>query len=213
MVIRGNLDLLQMDLPADERRQAAREAAEEADRMARLIADLLFLAEEDAHERLRSEPVQLGDVVAEVWQRAQTVDAGDHALSLACNEPAVVLGDRDRLTQMLWNLMENSLRYTDAGGRVALCSRVAGQTVEVTISDTGIGIPAEHIPRLFERFYRVDRARTRDQSSTGLGLPIVKQVAEAHGGSVRVTSELGVGSTFVVSLPLAPTTLTNPNPR
>ncbi len=201
MVIRGNLDLLQMDLPADERKAGAREASEEADRMARLVGDLLFLAEEDAHERLQSEPVALEDIVAEVWQRACSLDAGAHETVLACNEPAVVLGDRHRLTQMLWNLVENALRYTNPGGRVTFCSRIAGEQVELTIADTGIGIPAEHIPHLFERFYRVDRARLRVESSTGLGLPIVKQVAEAHGGEVRVTSQLGAGSTFTVLLP------------
>lgn len=203
MVIRGNLDLLQMDLPPEERRAAAHEAAEEAERMARLIADLLFLAEEDAHDRLQSQPVAIDEVVAEVWQRALTVDADAHAVALACNEPAIVLGDRDRLTQMLWNLIENALHYTDPGGRISICSQVSSATVQLTVIDTGIGIPAEHIPRLFERFYRVDRARSREQSSTGLGLPIVKQVAEAHGGTVHVESRLGSGSTFVVVLPLA----------
>ena len=201
MVIRGNLDLLQMDLPADERKAGAREAAEEADRMARLVGDLLFLAEEDAHERLQSEPVHLEDIVAEVWQRACSLDVDVHEMVLACNEPVVVLGDHYRLTQMLWNLVENALRYTNEGGRVTLCSRLSGEQVELTIADTGIGIPAEHIPHLFERFYRVDRARLRVETSTGLGLPIVKQVAEAHGGEVRVTSQLGAGSTFTVLLP------------
>jgi signal transduction histidine kinase len=203
MVIRGNLDLLQMDLPADERKAAARESSEEAERMARLIADLLFLAEEDAHQRLESEPVRMEAVVAEVWQRARTVDAGAHPLILECNDAAVVLGDRHRLTQMLWNLVENALVYTEAGGQVAICSRKMQDRVVLSVADTGAGIPAEHIPRLFERFYRVDRARSRTQSSTGLGLPIVKQVVEAHGGEVRVESELGRGSVFIITLPLA----------
>ncbi len=171
MVIRGNLDLLQMELPPEERRAATREAAEEAERMARLIADLLFLAEEDAHDRLQSQPVAIEDVVAEVWQRATTVDAGAHELVLECNEPGIVLGDRDRLAQMLWNLVENALRYTNAGGSVILCSQAAEQTVKLTVTDTGIGIPAEHIPRLFERFYRVDWARTATRAAPAWGCP------------------------------------------
>ncbi len=203
MVIRGNLDLLQMDLPPEERKAAAREASEEAERMARLIGDLLFLAEEDAHDRIRFEPTPLHEVVAEVWQRAANLDADGHELVLECNDAAAILGDRYRLTQMLWNLVENALRYTDAGGRVTLCSRNTGPHVQLTVSDTGIGIPAEHIKLLFERFYRVDRARLRNESSTGLGLPIVKQVVEAHGGQVYVQSELGVGSTFTAVLPIA----------
>lgn len=201
MVIRGNLDLLQMDLPPDERKAGAREASEEADRMARLIGDLLFLAEADAHDRLQSMPVTLHVVVGEVWQRALNVDAGAHRLVLDGIAPAVVLGDRDRLTQMVWNLLENALRYTDRGGQITLrLAAAAGRTV-LAIRDTGIGIPAEHIPHLFERFYRVDRARTRHESSTGLGLPIVKQVVDAHGGVIRVESQLSVGSTFTVELP------------
>jgi two-component system, OmpR family, sensor kinase len=203
MVIRGNLDLLQMDLPAEDRRASAAEATEEVERMAHLVGDLLFLAEQDAHERLESEPVALHEVVDEVWQRACNLDAGSHHLVLDCNEPTTVLGDRYRLSQMIWNLVDNALRYTNPGGRVSLCLRHEEGSAELAVADQGIGIPAEHVPLLFERFYRVDRARSRNESSTGLGLPIVKQVAEAHGGRVRVASELGVGTTFTVSLPLA----------
>lgn len=206
MVIRGNLDLLQMDLPAQERKASAREASEEAERMALLIGDLLFLAEEDAHDRLESAPVALHELVIEVWQRAATLDAGAHRIGLGLNEAAFVLGDRRRLTQMLWNLVDNALRYTDAGGEVVISLHAGAGSAEVSVRDTGIGIPAEHIPRLFERFYRVDRIRSRNESSTGLGLPIVRQVAEAHGGKVRVESVLGRGSHFAVTLPLLPPT-------
>ncbi len=203
MVIRGNLDLLQMDLPAEDRRASAAEASEEAERMARLVGDLLFLAEQDAHERMDSAPVALNEVVDEVWQRACTLDAGRHQLALECNEPAVVLGDRYRLSQMLWNLVDNALRYTNPGGSVRLCLRNHGGVVELAVADTGISIPAEHVPHIFERYYRVDQARSRNESSTGLGLPIVKQVAEAHGGQVRVQSKPGVGTTFTVTLPVS----------
>ena len=203
MVIRGNLDLLQMDLPPEERKAAAREASEEAERMAHLIGDLLFLAEEDAHDRIQSEPVPFQEIVFEVWQRAANLDAGAHELLFERNDEAIILGDRYRLTQMLWNLVENALRYTDPGGRVSVRSSNTGPHVELIVSDTGIGIPAEHTELLFERFYRVDRARSRNESSTGLGLPIVKQVVEAHGGHISVQSELGAGSSFTVVLPTA----------
>lgn len=202
MVIRGNLDLLQMDLPVEDRQASAREASEEAERMARLVGDLLFLAEQDAHERMDSAPVALNEVIDEVWQRACTLDAGRHRLKLECNEPTTVLGDRYRLSQMLWNLVDNALRYTNPGGRVSLSLCVRGEVAEVAVADTGISIPAEHVPHIFERFYRVDRARSRNESSTGLGLPIVKQVAEAHDGQVRVNSQTGVGTTFTVVLPV-----------
>lgn len=201
MVIRGNLDLLRLDLPPAERAQSVREATEEVDRMANLVSDLLFLSEVDAPETVAHAPVALHEVVAEVYARARDVDGGQHELALAENDPATVLGDRERLGQMVWNLVENGLRYTPPGGRVTLALRRQGQVAEVLVADTGIGIPAEHLPRIFERFYRVDRARSRSQGGTGLGLAIVKQIAEAHGGQVRVRSEPGVGSTFTVALP------------
>jgi two-component system, OmpR family, sensor kinase len=200
-VIRGNLDLLQLDLPADERRTGAREAAEEAERMSRLIADLLFLSEVDAQESVRREPVALADVVAAVFTRARDLDAGRHRLELGRLDPATILGDRDRIAQLVWNLTENALRYTPEDGRVSLLLRREAPIVELSVADTGVGIPAEHLPRLFERFYRVDKARSRERGGTGLGLAIVRQIAEAHGGQVRVRSEPGEGSIFTVALP------------
>jgi len=201
MVIRGNLDLLKLDLPEAERQACAREATEEVERMARLVADLLFLAEVDAQAMVEHRPVAVDAVVREVWQRAKARDAGSHEVVLAENDPATVRGDRDRLGQMLWNLVENALRYTPAGGKVAIALRNHGQIAELTVADTGIGIAPEHRPRIFERFYRGDPARPRGEGSTGLGLAIVKQVAEAHGGQVRVRSEPGEGSVFTVALP------------
>ena len=170
--------------------------------MARLITDLLFLSEEDAQERMERGPVALDRLLATVYERACTFDAGAHQIVLTYNDPTVVQGDSDRLTQMVWNLVENALRYTDAGGRVNMWLRNYGRTAELVVSDTGIGIAAQHLRHVFERFYRVDRARSRNQGSTGLGLSIVKQVAEAHGGQVRVRSEPGSGTAFTVTLPV-----------
>jgi two-component system OmpR family sensor kinase len=202
-VIRGNLDLLQMDLPEAERRESAAEATEEVKRMSRLVADLLFLAAEDAQEGLERRPVLLHELVSAAGERARSVDAGKHAVTIICNDPTVVQGDRDRLTQLLWNLVENALRYTEPGGTVTLGLHNHGPVAELTVADTGVGIPAEHLPHIFERFYRVERARSHRYGSTGLGLAIVKQVAEAHGGQVRVRSEPGVGTTFTIALPIA----------
>ena len=203
-VIRGNLDLLQMDLPETERSESAAEALEEVKRMSRLVSDLLFLAAEDAQERLERQPVPLHELVSAAGERARSVDAGKHTVTIICNDPTVVQGDRDRLTQLLWNLVENALRYTDPGGTVTLGLHNHGSVAELTVTDTGVGIPAEHLPHIFERFYRVDRARSHQHGSTGLGLAIVKQAAEAHGGQVRVRSEPGVGTTFTVALPITP---------
>jgi signal transduction histidine kinase len=149
-------------------------------------------------------PVALDDVVHEVWQRARQVDGGAHDLALVLNQPTMVLGDRERLVQLLWNLVENALRYTPAGGRVSVALRDQGDLVELMVTDTGLGIEPQHLPHIFERFYRADWVRQRQEGSTGLGLAIVKQIAEAHGGQVQVHSAPGEGSTFTVSLPARP---------
>jgi len=203
-VIRGNLDLLQMDLPENERRESAAEAKEEVKRMSRLVSDLLFLASEDAQERLEHKSVMLHVLVSAACEQARSIDGGQHAVTIVCNDPTIVQGDRDRLVQMLWNLVENALRYTEPDGTITLGLHNHGPVAELTVADTGAGIPAEHLPHIFERFYRVDRARSHQHGSTGLGLSIVKQVAEAHGGQVRVRSEPGAGTTFTVALPIVP---------
>lgn len=202
MVIRGNLDLLKMELPSQDRQDSARDATEEVERMSRLISDLLFLAEMGTEQVVGRRPVALDKVVLEIFDRARGLDAGIHQILLTHNDPLMVLGDRDRLDQMLWNLVQNALRYTPADGQVELSLRRRGQIAEVTVADTGIGISPDHLHRIFERFYRVDRARSRGEGSTGLGLAIVKQVAEAHGGKVQVRSKPGEGSTFTVFLPI-----------
>jgi signal transduction histidine kinase len=203
MVIRGNLDLLKLDLPKEERLESVREATEEVERMARLVSDLLFLSEVDAQETVQHRPVALDAVVAKTWEKAKALDGGAHELLLTRNDPATVEGDRERLEQLLLNLVENALRYTPAGGSVAIALRREGKVAELTVADTGIGIPAEHLPHIFERFYRVDRARSRREGGTGLGLAIAKQIAVAHGGQIRVRSEPGAGSTFTVVLPVS----------
>ncbi|HEX5415666.1 MAG TPA: ATP-binding protein [Chloroflexota bacterium] len=200
-VIQGNLDLLRLDLPEVERQLSVDTAANEVARMSRLVADLLFLAEVDTHQTVRHELVRLDAVVAETWRRASLVDSGSHELLIAANAPTTIRGDRDRLSQAIANLVQNALSYTPLGGAVTLRLENRGSTAELSVADTGIGIAAEHLPHIFERFYRVDRARTRVASSTGLGLAIVKEVVEAHGGQIQVVSEPGQGSTFTVTLP------------
>lgn len=204
MVVRGNLDLLVHDLPADQRLEAVNEAREEVDRMARLVGDLLFLADADTQGSIHRRNVELDDVLAEIVQDAQMVNP-DHIIDLNANDPVLVLGDEERLRQLIWNLVENAIRYTPAGGKINLALRRRSRVAEILVSDTGIGIPEEHLPHIFDRFYRVDRGRSRALGGTGLGLSIVRQVAETHGGHVRVRSIPGIGSTFTVYLPLSET--------
>jgi signal transduction histidine kinase len=204
MIIRGNLDLLRLGLPEAERRASVREAGEEVERMSRLAADLLLLAEADAEEVVERKLVTFDGVVSAAWDRARHVDNGLHDVHLTYLEPGCVLGDRTRLDQLVWNLVENALRYTPPGGRVDIALTRRDDELVLVVSDTGVGIPNQHLPRIFERFYRVDKARSRNSGGTGLGLAIVKSVAEAHGGRVGVTSVPGQGTRCTAWLPVAP---------
>jgi signal transduction histidine kinase len=121
-----------------------------------------------------------------------------------------VWGDRERIHQVLFNLLDNAVRFTRPGGEVVVSTRRAGDRCTVRVADTGPGIPAEHLPFLFERFYRVDQARTRGQGGTGIGLAIARSVVEAHGGTIRAESEVGTGSAFTFDLPLAGAEATRP---
>jgi heavy metal sensor kinase len=206
MVVRGNVELLQHELPSAARKEATGEALEEIDRMTRLIEDLLFLADADANTAIERRDVALHELLAEVAEDARLIATrtdGTREVVLRANDPLIVCGDEERLRQMIWNLVENAVRYTPAGGTITLALRRRGPVAELTVGDTGIGIAPEHLPHLFERFYRVDTGRSRALGGTGLGLSIVRQTAEAHGGQVRVRSTVGEGSTFTVALPVA----------
>jgi two-component system phosphate regulon sensor histidine kinase PhoR len=124
-------------------------------------------------------------------------------LEIAESTPAAVQADNDAIQQVLTNLIDNAAKYGVAGGRIVLGAREVADGVEFYVRDFGAGIASEHLPRLFERFYRVDKARSRESGGTGLGLAIAKHIVLAHGGRIRVESTLGHGSTFFFTLPLA----------
>ena len=124
-------------------------------------------------------------------------------LTVAELQPAMVHGDQDALHRLVTNLLENALRYTNEGGKVTVSCRIIGRVARLSVEDTGVGIPAESLPRLFDRFYRVDQSRSRNAGGSGLGLAIVKAIADAHRGYVEVASEPGKGTRFSVVLPLA----------
>lgn len=177
---------------------------EEADRLNRLIYDLLELSRIESRDaELRFETLNL---VAEIVRVANKLKPQFEAkgLSLDIDLPAGHVcadADRDRIEQVLLNLLDNSLKYTNAGGHVKIGLSEQDAEILVWVEDTGIGIPKEDMQRIFERFYRVDKARSRKIGGTGLGLAIVKHIIEAHGGHVWVESELGKGSRFYFSLP------------
>ncbi len=173
-----------------------------ASRMQGLIDDILELtAIEGGNVQLRIAPVQLQDLVDDVCASLAAKAAAHHVALDNRVEPAVmVYADARRLEQMLTNLIDNAIKFSHEEGAVVI-SHESGTRDRILVRDNGDGIPAQHLERLFERFYRVDRARSTDMGGTGLGLAIVKHIALLHGGEVTVTSELGKGSTFTIHLP------------
>jgi len=175
---------------------------EEIERLTRLVSQLLFLSREDVGLPTGPrEAVYLDEVVREVAGHMQVM-AEEKAVSLEVlsGGSRVVRGDRDRLRQLLFNLLDNAIKYTPPGGRVSVRDVSSNGTAAIVVSDTGIGIPAEHLPHVFERFYRVDPARGTE-GGTGLGLSICRSIAEAHQGRLEIESEAGRGTRVMLSLP------------
>ncbi len=180
----------------------------EAERLGHLISDLLALARGDeGRTQFEREPVRLDLVAGAVAANADLL-AADRGILLQVQapRPVTILGDEARLIQVVMNLVENAVRYTNPGGRVTVTVEAQQDQALLLVRDTGIGIAPEHLPHLFERFYRADpaRRRTGGSSSSGLGLSIVEWIVRAHGGTVAVESRVGRGSSFTVTLPLTP---------
>jgi two-component system phosphate regulon sensor histidine kinase PhoR len=191
------------------RGQFLEQIAGEAQRLHNLIVDLLQLARiESETETFSLEALDVEKSVGDCIARHQTLAEGKQQHLEAeppSAEPVRVWADEEALQQILDNLVTNALKYTPEGGRVSVRWRREGPQIAIEVEDTGIGIPATALTRIFERFYRVDKARSRELGGTGLGLSIVKHLTQAMQGSVRADSEPGRGSTFTVMLPAAPT--------
>lgn len=172
--------------------------------MSRLIADLLDLARLEAPETQTTQPLDLSAIVSEQIA-AHRSEAAAKAITVrhAIDPDVRVVGRREDVAALPRNLIENAIRYTPAGGSIDISLRREGDRAVFAVRDSGVGIPSRDLPRVFERFYRVDRARARETGGTGLGLAIVKHVAESMDGTVAVQSETGAGSTFTVTLPSA----------
>ena len=125
-------------------------------------------------------------------------------MDCAAREQLEVNGDTLKLQQVLYNIIDNAIKYTPRGGEVHCALNRSGKNAVIRVSDTGVGIPAEDLPHIFDRFYRVDKARSRETGGTGLGLSIVKQFVNLHGGTIDAKSTFGKGTTFIIELPLAP---------
>ncbi len=188
-----------------EYRKALEVVSQEVTYMSDIIGKLLFLARGDAgKEPVEFKDVNLKELIEELASDMEVL-ARDKGVGFNIGplENLTIKGDRIQLRQLFLNILKNAVTYTPSGGNISSSVARQKETAVVTISDTGIGIPSEHLPYVFERFYRVDKARSRAQGGSGLGLAIAKYVAEAHDGKIDVESQVGKGSIFQVTLPLA----------
>jgi heavy metal sensor kinase len=203
-VIRGEADVvLSQERSASEYKEALAIILDESRRLSRLVDDLLNLARADAgYVRLQVRDFYFNDLLAECCRSVQTL-ASARNIQLECRTGGDLAfrGDEELLRRLVVNLLDNAIRYTPAGGRVSAELEAEGPDVRVRVSDTGVGIGPEAAPHIFERFYRADQARSRADGGFGLGLSIVKWIAESHKGAVQLTTRPERGSVFTVTLP------------
>jgi heavy metal sensor kinase len=202
-ILRGNLEVaLQKVRTAEEYREVLVSNLKQVERLIRLTKSLLTLAQ-FASDRppVHLTPVKLEPLLRELVEDLALI-AADRNIQLSLDSEAVpaVLGDELRLKELVINLLDNALRYTESGGAITVRLRASGDVVTVAVQDTGQGIGSEHLPHLFERFYRTNTGRARNSDGTGLGLPIVKEIAAAHNGMIAVESEVDKGSIFTLTL-------------
>lgn len=177
---------------------------QESDRLTHLINDLLVLARLDAKVAALGNPFDLVDLIREVEERFASLSdtTVTFRITLPQDRLPMAFGNRDQIKQVLINLLDNAFKYTPAGGQIRLSAWRDGEMIKISVADTGIGIPQDELDRIFERFYRVDKGRSREMGGTGLGLSIVKHIVEGHGGKVSVESAMNRGSVFSFTLPI-----------
>ncbi len=206
-LLRANADMLlrHRDRLSSDDADMLKEIVEETEHIDHLSTDLLLLARLDAGQvHLEQEVIDLADVATNVARRVSAVALEKGVLvETVPNDNGRVIGDREEIERAVLILVDNAVKYTPSGGTVKLRTSVQDRLATVTVEDTGEGIAPEHIPHLTERFYRVDRARSRDTGGSGLGLSIAQRIAEAHGGTLNITSRSGHGTTAALILPLA----------
>lgn len=203
-VIKGNVGLMRKLKEFDE--ESLVTIDDEVDRLTRMVGDLLLLAQAESGKIiLARQLVELDTLVLDVLNQMGVLAQGKLDLRIGSIDQVLVCGDRDRLKQVLVNLLGNAINYTPRGGEVLIGLGKVNNQAQITISDTGPGIPSEDLPHIFERFYRAEKARTRkrDGKGYGLGLSIAYWIVRNHGGRIEVSSAQGKGSTFCVWLPLA----------
>lgn len=206
-ILRGEMEVaLRWAKEPEEFRTIIQSNLEEVIRMSDMMEALLELAKADAGKLpLDREILDLNEILAELLRHARQLgDEKEVEIFFEPVDPLPVSGDQARLRQLFLNLLDNAVKYTDRGGKIRIDLAAEKDRAVVSVADTGIGIPSEALPFVFDRFYRVDKSRNRAEGGVGLGLAIVKTLAELHGGSVGVNSEPDKGSVFTVTLPLVP---------
>jgi two-component system OmpR family sensor kinase len=204
-IIRGEAEVaLTQDREASEYKETLAIIQDESKRLTRIVDDMMVLARADAGQQpLRLQDIYLNDLVEECCRAVQVLANGKNVtLTQNIAEDVTFLGDEDLLRRLIMNLLDNAIKYTLVGGTVFVKLVCNASEAKIIVEDTGIGIPSESIPQVFERFFRLDEARSRAEGGSGLGLAIAKWVAIAHKGSIDLTSKPGQGSKFVVTLPL-----------
>lgn len=203
-ILKGEAELaLRKERQPEEYRQYLHSSLEEINRLTRLVQDLLVLSRADTGRlTLHKEPLDLAALVDSCCEQCRFLREGQNIRVIFKHQTGVrVLGDKYRLKQMFYNLVENAIKYSEGGGKVEVLTVHNGKYANVLIKDEGVGIDEKDIPYIFDRFYRVDKSRSRDAGGTGLGLSICKWIAEAHSGKITVESTPGIGSCFTVWLP------------
>ncbi|WP_374683765.1 phosphate regulon sensor histidine kinase PhoR [Accumulibacter sp.] len=202
-VVRGFLEYFTDDgvVDGEQRQQFARLMSDQTARMLTLVDDLLTLSRLEAEDAPASEEdVDMASLLAQLQAEGESLSDGRHRLDVTCRGPAL-RGNRKELHSAFGNLVSNAIRYTPAGGEIAIEWAMHEGVGVFSVRDSGVGVAAEHLPRLTERFYRVDRGRSRDTGGTGLGLAIVKHILLRHQASLSIDSEVGAGSTFRAAFP------------
>jgi two-component system phosphate regulon sensor histidine kinase PhoR len=203
-VLAGYLETLQeIDVDRDERQRYLGLMAEQSRRMQAIVQDLLTLSSIESAPPPANDMVDMASLIDKLRRDAEVLSAGKHVIIVDSDGHGDLRGSEIELTSALGNLVANAVRYTPAGGTVRISWKATPQGAEFAVEDTGIGIDARHIPRLTERFYRVDRGRSRDAGGTGLGLAIVKHSLNRHQAQLEITSTPGVGSRFAARFPAA----------
>jgi len=200
--IRSNIEILQrtLDAPAEDRAEALADVASEVDRLNKLTSELLLLARADAGRGMEMSRVALHDLVRDVHKQLQPSVKGV-TFELGPIQQAEVQGNHSWLKQLLLILADNALKYTPNGGSVRVELERESDTAVLKVQDSGIGIPQSDLPHIFDRFYRADKARARNESGAGLGLSIAQWITREHSGEIEVHSEVGQGTTIAVRVP------------